>query len=77
MECINCSICGEKLDEGYAHKLKCGHEFHYECLLLSFKTLQKKACVIILDGSILEGSIFCLLKLQKSIFSLELFVTYK
>ena len=45
MDCINCSICGDNLtDEGYKHTLKCGHSFHYQCLLLSFKTMRNTSC---------------------------------
>jgi len=45
MDCINCSICGDNLtDEGYKHTLKCGHSFHYECLLMSFKTMRNTSC---------------------------------
>lgn len=44
MDCINCSICGEDLDEGYKHELKCGHVFHYECLMNSFKAMRNTYC---------------------------------
>ena len=44
MECINCSICGEGLDESYKQELKCGHVFHYECLMLSFKAIKNTSC---------------------------------
>ena len=30
-----CMICSMPLCEQYCHKLKCGHTFHYECLLTS------------------------------------------
>ena len=33
----DCAICGLPLSCKYTYKLKCSHEFHYECLL---KTLQ-------------------------------------
>ena len=36
MENENCSICGECQNTEYSHKLKCGHEYHYKCLLQSF-----------------------------------------
>ena len=39
MEDDNCSICGEILNDQFSYKLKCGHEFHYKCLLLSFKNV--------------------------------------
>ena len=35
--CSECAICGSPLSESYTHKLSCGHSFHYECLLKSFK----------------------------------------
>ena len=38
METLDCAICGLSLSDGYVHKLDCGHEFHYECLLKSFKS---------------------------------------
>lgn len=38
MEILECAICGLSLSDGYVHKLECGHEFHYECLLKSFKS---------------------------------------
>ena len=44
MECINCSICGDNLEEKYNHKLICGHTFHYECLMLSFKAMKNTSC---------------------------------
>ena len=33
----DCPICGIELNKEYTHKLPCNHEFHYECLLKSFK----------------------------------------
>ena len=44
MECINCSICGDRLDGSYKQELKCGHVFHYECLMLSFKAIKNTSC---------------------------------
>ena len=44
MESINCSICGEGLNESYKQTLNCGHTFHYECLMLSFKTMKNTSC---------------------------------
>ena len=38
-----CSICGEENDEVF-HTLKCGHSFHYQCLLLSFKNMKNNYC---------------------------------
>ena len=38
-----CSICGEENDEVF-HTLKCGHSFHYLCLLLSFKNMKNNYC---------------------------------
>jgi len=32
----DCSICGSDLASKYAHKLSCGHAFHYECLVKTF-----------------------------------------
>ena len=39
-----CSICGDELKENYTTKLQCGHEFHYECIFLTFKTLKTLDC---------------------------------
>ena len=36
-----CFICNEKIDISYKHKLKCNHEFHYECLIKSFQNTPK------------------------------------
>lgn len=37
----NCLICGSEKTEAYTIKLKCGHEFHYDCLLKSCLALNK------------------------------------
>tara|TARA_Y100000389_G_scaffold106878_1_gene103859 strand:- start:1343 stop:1882 length:540 start_codon:yes stop_codon:yes gene_type:complete len=42
MDNSDCAICGVPLNKEFTHKLKCGHIFHYECLLKSFKTKSKK-----------------------------------
>tara|TARA_Y100000590_G_scaffold470383_1_gene664327 strand:+ start:8639 stop:9013 length:375 start_codon:yes stop_codon:yes gene_type:complete len=39
-----CSICGDDTSDKYNHTLKCGHSFHYECLLLSFKNMKNNNC---------------------------------
>lgn len=39
-----CSICGDLLNNQFKHKLVCGHEFHYECLLKSFKSMKNNDC---------------------------------
>ncbi len=44
MDCISCSICAEPLSSQYSHKLKCGHEFHYQCLFLTFKNMKTNRC---------------------------------
>ena len=31
-----CIICGEDNNKHYLHKLDCGHEFHYNCILKCF-----------------------------------------
>ena len=36
-----CSICGLDLKDKYCHELKCGHKFHYECLMKSFSSIPK------------------------------------
>ena len=33
-----CDICGDLKSTGFIQKLDCGHEFHYECILKSFKS---------------------------------------
>ncbi len=44
MDCINCSICGEPNELKLTHELNCGHVFHYNCLLLSFRNMQTDRC---------------------------------
>tara|TARA_B100000780_G_C20820033_1_gene325806 strand:- start:120 stop:467 length:348 start_codon:yes stop_codon:yes gene_type:complete len=39
-----CSICGDLLSSEYSHKQPCGHEFHYQCLLLTFKNMKNTEC---------------------------------
>ena len=33
-----CPICYEKIDSNDVVKLKCGHEFHNECIILAYKS---------------------------------------
>ena len=33
-----CDICGDFKSTGFIQKLDCGHEYHYECILKSFKS---------------------------------------
>ena len=44
MENEICSICGEDINVGYPHTLRCNHKFHYQCLYLSFKNLKNNDC---------------------------------
>jgi len=44
MNNINCSICGENLEKEYSIKLKCNHEFHYQCIFLTFKNIKNLDC---------------------------------
>ena len=37
----DCSICGLELKEKFCYELKCGHKFHYECLMKSFVNIPK------------------------------------
>lgn len=46
MDCINCCICGESKESKFCHKLECGHEFHYNCLFLSFKNMKTNSCPV-------------------------------
>tara|TARA_B100001094_G_C18020283_1_gene714753 strand:+ start:624 stop:992 length:369 start_codon:yes stop_codon:yes gene_type:complete len=39
-----CSICGDELEKEYPIKLKCNHQFHYECILLTFKNFKNLEC---------------------------------
>ena len=41
---VVCSICGDDLCNQYSHKLSCGHEFHYDCLMKSFKGAKNTSC---------------------------------
>lgn len=36
-----CAICYNKLDEGSAHKLECGHCFHTDCVITWFRSGQE------------------------------------
>ena len=36
---MDCPICYEKLDETKI-KLKCGHHYHYKCILTAYKAMQ-------------------------------------
>ena len=42
MSCDTCSICGDLMSDKFTHKLTCGHEYHYECLLKSFGNYSEK-----------------------------------
>jgi len=37
----DCSICGLEFNEKFCYELKCGHKFHYECLMKSFMNITK------------------------------------
>ena len=43
-----CDICGDLKSSGFIQKLDCNHEFHYECILKSFKSSKdyKNTCPI-------------------------------
>lgn len=77
MECINCSICGEKLEDAYTHKLKCGHEFHYECLMLSFKTIKNTFCPYCRSPENLLPIVNGLKKLHNGIHDMDGWETYE
>ena len=36
MDLEECAICGMNISDKYPHTLKCGHKFHYECLIKTF-----------------------------------------
>jgi len=36
-----CIICGEEKNKHFIHKLDCGHEFHYECIIKCFNSCKK------------------------------------
>jgi hypothetical protein len=38
-----CPICYDKLDDNII-KLRCGHIFHYECILHQYRTTNKRIC---------------------------------
>ena len=40
--CDPCTICGDNFSEGATIKLKCNHEYHYECILESLKSKLNK-----------------------------------
>ena len=37
----SCIICGEEKNKHFIHKLDCGHDFHYECIVKCFKNCMK------------------------------------
>jgi len=37
----SCIICGEEKNKHFIHKLDCGHDFHYECIVKCFKSCMK------------------------------------
>lgn len=50
MDCINCCICGESIESQLSCKLACNHEFHYNCLALTFKNMKTNACPLCREG---------------------------
>ena len=77
MESINCSICGEGLDESYKHELKCGHVFHYECLMLSFKAIKNTSCPYCRSPDNLLPIVNGLKKLHNGIHDMDGWETYE
>lgn len=77
MNCINCSICGDKLDEKYKHKLKCEHTFHYECLLLSFKAMKNTSCPYCRKSNNLLPLVNGLKKIHNGIHDMDGWETYE
>ena len=52
-----CNICLESIDESDMIKLKCGHKYHYNCILNSYKmySSKKRECPYCRnDGGLLE-----------------------
>ena len=43
-KCEECPICGDDINNEYKIKLKCNHEFHYNCIYLSFKNTKLLHC---------------------------------
>ena len=41
-----CDICGDTKCSKFIQKLDCGHEFHYECILTTFKLDKYNTCPI-------------------------------
>lgn len=39
-----CSICGDELEKEFPIKLKCNHQFHYKCILLTFRNFKNLEC---------------------------------
>ena len=77
MDCINCCICGDSLDQAYTHKLKCNHVFHYECLLLSFKAMKNTSCPYCRAPDNLLPIVNGLKKLHNSIHDMNGWETYE
>ena len=41
-----CDICGDTKCSKFIQKLDCGHEFHYECILTTFRLDKYNTCPI-------------------------------
>ena len=39
-----CSICYDSLDEETVVTLKCGHKYHYNCISMTYKSINKRHC---------------------------------
>ena len=39
-----CAICGEDINKEFKTKLKCGHTYHYECIMKAFKRDPLTSC---------------------------------
>ena len=37
-----CSICYDSLDEETVVTLKCGHKYHYNCISMTYKSINKR-----------------------------------
>ena len=72
-----CGICNEKIDISYKHKLKCNHEFHYECLYNSFKYDWIKCCPYCRSENNVLPLVNGIKKINKNIHDLTLSKEYK
>tara|TARA_Y100000768_G_C23961227_1_gene675478 strand:- start:967 stop:1389 length:423 start_codon:yes stop_codon:yes gene_type:complete len=77
MDCEDCPICAEPKDTQFTHTLKCGHEFHYNCLFLSFKNMKDNLCPCCRSGNNLLPLVNGIKKIYPGIHNMDNAETYE